>query len=150
MEGMPGIKAGLCSHCSVPGRKLTRTPALPLSSSHRMIATALPWQPANSPVPVGLMGLEIKHSIPPCQLQNPQVTRIPSLSAFPRLKAGHCMAEWGLETESRDIWLPSVEADNGQAPSPPEPPLRTEVACPAVSGRLVLCPLRTVSLRTWC
>ena len=39
MEGMPGIKAGLCSHCSVPGRKLTRTPALPLSSSHRMTDT---------------------------------------------------------------------------------------------------------------
>ena len=59
MEGMPGTKAGLCGDCSVPGRKLTRTPALALGSGHRMTATALPWQPANSPVPAGLTGLEI-------------------------------------------------------------------------------------------
>lgn len=56
------------------------------------------------------------------------------------------MDEWGLETETQDIWLPLVEAENQQAPSPPEPPLLMEVACPAVSGRLAFCPLRTVSL----
>lgn len=56
------------------------------------------------------------------------------------------MNEWDLETETQDIWLPSVEAHNWQALSPPEPPLLMEVACPVVSGRLVFCPLRTVSL----
>ena len=60
--------------------------------------------------------------------------------------AFHCVDEWGLKTKTWDIWLPSVEADNRQAPSPPEPPLLMEVACPAVSGMLVFCPLRTVSL----
>ena len=56
------------------------------------------------------------------------------------------MAEWGLETETQHIWLPLVEAENQQAPSPPKPPLLMKVACRPVSGRLVLCPLRTVSL----